>query len=79
MSLPDRLTDYGVYLNKLLAHIDATHRTNESLAFCFHVYNAYITGTPPENEHMDKDKALAQLLESIKEVLKVHRGIGIWG
>jgi hypothetical protein len=66
-----KVREFGIYLNGLSGAIDELRLAQESLEFCRDVYARYVVNNEPANEHMDADKATAQLIEAIDRILKV--------
>jgi hypothetical protein len=66
-----QLHEYGRDLAPLAEKLDELRCAQSSLAFCRDVYRAYRIDGRPANEHMDAEKAQAQLLYAIDRVLRV--------
>lgn len=63
-----RLGEAQTALDGISVRLDKIRIAGESLKFCREVYKRY-TSNEPANEHMDPDKALAQLLDSVDRMI----------
>lgn len=60
-------------MNQLLAplgdRLEAMRIGMDRLEFCLQVHDNYVSGNRPANEHMDADKARAQLREAVSALI----------
>jgi len=66
-----KLAQYAHEINGLGEKLDEFRRAQQSLKFCLEVWRDYTVGGRAANEHMDEGRALAQLLQSINEVIRL--------
>ena len=69
--MPRQLHEYGRDLGPLADKLDELRLAQSSLAFCRDVYRDYCIDGRRATEHMDADKAQAQLIYAINRVLKI--------